>query len=92
MRDSIAAAKNEERRVVLQLLLYGVKQRLWHDHIEGALEYFERVFFDLDLDHHSSGQHMLRETQQVQWMPERAHFLLPDPNLGPQGRHCGRIS
>ncbi|MBX3301038.1 MAG: hypothetical protein KF693_02365 [Nitrospira sp.] len=50
MRDSIAGARNGN---VLQLLLYGVKQRLGHDNVEAALEYLERLSFDLDLDHQS---------------------------------------
>jgi hypothetical protein len=61
---------------VRQLLLYDVNQRLWHGNVEAALEYLKRMSFDRDLDHQSSSQQLLRETQQVQGMPERAHFLL----------------
>jgi hypothetical protein len=76
VRDSLAAAKNGERRVVLQLLLYGVKSRLCHGNVEATLEQLERLSFDLDLDHESSGQHTLRQKQQMPWIPERAHVLL----------------
>ncbi len=63
MRDSLAAAKNVERRVMLQLLLYGVTQRLCHGNVEAKLEYLERLSFDLD--HESSGHQMLRQKQQM---------------------------
>ena len=36
MRDAITRARNGERSVMLQLLLYDVKQRLWHGSIEAA--------------------------------------------------------
>ncbi len=52
-----------------------MKQRLWHDNVEATLEQLERVSFDLDLDHQSGGQQLL-VTQQIEWIPERAHLLL----------------
>ena len=36
MRDSITGAMNRERRVVLQLLLYAIRQRPCHGSIETA--------------------------------------------------------
>jgi hypothetical protein len=63
VRDSVAAAKNGEHRVVLELPLYGVKSRLCHGNVEATLEHLERWSFDLDLDHQSSGQHTLRQRQ-----------------------------
>ena len=67
MWDTITGAKNGERRIVLQHLLYGVTQRLWYDNIEATLEYLERVLFglDLNLNHQSRGQHTLCEKQQL---------------------------
>lgn len=63
MWGTITGAKNGDCRVVLRLLLHCVTQRLWYDNVEAALEYLERVSFDLDPDHQSSGQHTLRQRQ-----------------------------
>ena len=61
VRGTITRARNGECRVVLQLLLYGVKQRPRHGTVEvGGVEYRERVSFDLDLDYQSIGQYTLR--------------------------------
>jgi hypothetical protein len=50
-----------------------VTQRLCHGNVEAKLEYLERLSFDLD--HESSGHQMLRQKQQMPWIPERAHVL-----------------
>lgn len=60
MSGTITGRGTRQRCVVVKLFMDGVTEHLRHGNVEAGLEHWERVSFDLDLDHQSGGQHMLR--------------------------------